>query len=92
VLDRLIDGGWTPASGGVGVLHLAGTYIGEVIVQNLGGRWSVAPAVEESEIAGLGASGVRPFYIALDKFRRGRAAPLPETFRKLQSQLGRAGG
>ncbi len=92
VLDRLIDGGWTPSSGGVGVLHLAGTYIGEVIVRNLGGRWSVAQAIEQSEIAGLGASGVRPFYIALDKFRRGRAAPLPQTYKNIEAQLGRAGG
>jgi tetratricopeptide (TPR) repeat protein len=92
VLDGLIDGGWTPANGGLGVLHLAGTYIGEVIIRNLGGRWSVAPAVEESEIAGLGAAGVRPFYIALDKFKRGRAAPLPETYLALLSQLGPARG
>jgi tetratricopeptide (TPR) repeat protein len=92
VLDGLIDGGWTPSSGGIGVLHLAGTYIGEVIIRNLGGRWSVAPAVEESEIAGLGASGVRPFYIALDKFKRGRGAPLPETYRKMAAELGGPGG
>ncbi|MBM4249606.1 MAG: tetratricopeptide repeat protein [Euryarchaeota archaeon] len=91
VLDGLIDGGWTPAAGGVGVLHLAGTYIGEVMVRNLGGRWSVAPAVEESEITGLGATGIRPFFIALDKFRRGRAAPLYETYQAIRAQLGGAG-
>jgi len=90
VLDGIIDGGWTPASGGVGVLHLAGTYIGEVVIRNLGGRWRVAVAVEESEIEGLGATGIRPFYIALDKFKRGRAAPLLQTYRKLETELGRA--
>jgi hypothetical protein len=52
----------------------------------------VAPAVEESEIAGLGATGIRPFFIALDKFRRGRAAPLYETYRGICAQLGRPQG
>jgi len=88
VLDGLIDGGWTPASGGVGVLHLAGTYIGEVIIGNLGGRWSVAPTVEESEIDGLGATGIRPFFIALDKFKRGRSASVLGTYQKLEAELG----
>jgi tetratricopeptide (TPR) repeat protein len=92
VLDGLIDGGWTPASGGVGVLHLAGTYIGEVIIGSLGGRWSVASPVEESEIEGLGASGVRPFFIALDRFRRGRAASLFESYQRLVTELLRPRG
>jgi len=91
VLDGLIDGGWSPSSGGIGVLHLAGTYIGEVIIQNLGGRWRVAPTVEESELDGLGATGIRPFFIALDKFKRGRAASLLETYEKLKTELGRQG-
>jgi tetratricopeptide (TPR) repeat protein len=92
VMDGLIDGGWDPRSGGLGVLHLAGTYVGEVIIRNLGGRWSTAGKLEESEIEGLGAVGIKPFFMAADKFRRGRAASLFETYRRLAAELARAGG
>jgi len=90
VLDGLIDAGWNPQTGGIGVLHLAGTYLGEVIVRNQGGRWRMGQTVEESEIEGLGATGVRPFFIALDKFKRGRAGSIQDTYQKLVAQLAAA--
>jgi tetratricopeptide (TPR) repeat protein len=87
VLDGLIDGGWDLQNAGVGALHIAGTYVGEVIIRNIGGRWMAAPKVEESEIGGLRVSGVKPFFIALEKFRRGRAASLLETYNILAAEL-----
>ena len=88
-MDRLIDAGWNLQAGGIGVLRLAGTYIGEVIVRNLGGEWRLAQPVEESEISGLGREGIRPFFMALEKFQKGSAGSLFGSFRKLASEVGR---
>ena len=88
-MDRLIDAGWNLQAGGMGVLRLAGTYVGEVVIRNLGGEWRLTQPVEESEIAGLGREGIRPFFIALEKFQKGRAGSLLGGFRKLASELGR---
>ena len=88
-MDRLIDGGWNLQSGGIGVLRLAGTYVGEVMVRNLGGQWRLMEPVEESEIAGLGREGIRPFFIVLEKFQKGNAGSLLGSYRKLASELGR---
>jgi tetratricopeptide (TPR) repeat protein len=88
-MDRLIDAGWNLQAGGIGVLRLAGTYVGEVIIRNLGGKWRLTQPPEESEITGLGREGLRPFFIALEKFQKGRAGSLLESYRKLASELGR---
>ena len=88
-MDRLIDGGWNLQAGGIGVLRLAGTYVGEVIVRNLGGEWKILQPVEESEISGLGREGIRPFFVALEKLQKGSAGSLLGSYRKLASELGR---
>ncbi|MGQ9582992.1 MAG: hypothetical protein ACUVV6_05695 [Thermoplasmatota archaeon] len=87
LLDGLIDAGWTPERGGMGVLRLAGTYMGEVIIRNLGGEWRVSDPPEESEVAGLGRAGVKPFVMALEKFKRGRGASLFEIYMELAAAL-----
>jgi tetratricopeptide (TPR) repeat protein len=88
-MDRLIDAGWNLQAGGIGVLRLAGTYIGEVIVRNIGGEWRLSQPVEESDITGLGRDGIRPFFMALEKFQKGKAGSLLGSFRKLATELGR---
>jgi tetratricopeptide (TPR) repeat protein len=88
-MDRLIDAGWNLQAGGIGVLRLAGTYVGEVILRNLGGEWRLMQPAEESEIAGLGREGIRPFFMALEKFQKGRAGSLLGSYRKLAAELGR---
>jgi len=87
IMDGLIDAGWTPQSGGMGVLRLAGTYVGEVIVRNMGGEWRVAQPVEESGIEGLSRAGVKPFFIALDKFKKGKAGSLFESYKELAAEV-----
>ena len=91
-MDRLIDAGWNLQSGGIGVLRLAGTYVGEVIVRNLGGQWRLAQPPEESDISGLGKEGVRPFFIALEKFQKARAGSLQGSYQRLAAELGGATG
>ena len=88
IMDRLIDAGWNLQAGGIGVLRLAGTYVGEVIIRNLGGEWRIMQPPEESEIAGLGREGIRPFFIALEKFQKGRAGSLLGSYQKLASEIG----
>jgi tetratricopeptide (TPR) repeat protein len=88
IMDRLIDAGWNLKTGGIGVLRLAGTYVGEVVLQNLGGEWRIMQPVEESEIAGLGRQGIRPFFIALEKFQKGRQGSLLGSYNALAGQLG----
>jgi tetratricopeptide (TPR) repeat protein len=78
-MDRLIDGGWNLRSGGIGVLR------------NLGGQWRLMEPVEESEIAGLGREGIRPFFIVLEKFQKGNAGSLLGSYRKLASEIGNRG-
>ena len=79
-MDRLIDAGWNLKAGGMGVLRLAGTYVGEVIVRNLGGEWRIAQPVEESDVAGLGREGIRPFFFALEKFQKGTSGSLFQSY------------
>jgi tetratricopeptide (TPR) repeat protein len=86
-LDGLIDAGWNPQSGGMGVLRIAGTYFGEVMLKNLGGEWRTVQPVEESEIAGLGRNGIKPFYIALDKFKKGKAGSLFESYKEIAAEI-----
>jgi len=88
-MDRLIDAGWNLQAGGIGVLRLAGTYIGEVIVRNIGGEWRLSQPVEESDITGLGRDGIRPFFMALEKFQKGKAGSLLGSYRKMATELGR---
>ncbi|MEM4729008.1 MAG: tetratricopeptide repeat protein [Thermoplasmata archaeon] len=87
LLDGLIDGGWNLQTGGPGVLRIAGAYMGEVIVRNLGGQWRVADPPEESVVTGVVGGEVRPFLMVLKKFRDGRGASLFRMYCELARTL-----
>lgn len=80
VLNMIMDAGFSDVS-------LAGGYIGEVIVRNLGGQWNVVMPREESTIEGLGMN-IQPFDVAAKKVEYGKKLSILAQYNYIQSNMG----
>jgi tetratricopeptide (TPR) repeat protein len=84
ILNTLIDAGWNDQGpGGDTVLGIAGMYLGEIIITNIGGEWSLAWPKENSKIK-LSGQALNPFDVIKYKFKKGQAFSLGQYLSSLK--------
>lgn len=81
LLNMIMDTGWNDVA-------LAGGFMGEVIIRNLGGSWTMRMPREESTIDGIGSMVIKPFDIVAKKVEHGKALSLLAQYQHIQANMG----